>query len=186
MTIYLLRHGESVGNRDRLFSGVFDHPLTELGRQQAREAGSRYPGHRFGKVFTSQLPRAIETADLFLAASGASVGSREACAELKERNFGEYEAHPQPPAHLLVPGEITWRICSDIEFIPPGGESMRQTHERAIAFLEKLRARHEPEDVLIVAHGNVLRSMALDHLGWPLELLPEMPSRNCLVTRLAC
>ena len=186
MTIYLLRHGESVGNRDSLFSGVFDHPLTDLGRQQARTAGEAFRGHRFRRVFTSLLPRAIETADLFLQSAGAIVDSREADGALNERNFGTYEAHPQPAMDKLVPGDICWSISRDIEFAPPGGESMRQTHVRAVAFLEKLRSLPDAGDTLIVAHGNVLRSMALHHLGWPLELLPEMPSRNCLVTRLAC
>ncbi len=186
MTIYLLRHGQSVGNRDGLFSGVFDHPLTGLGRQQAREAGVPFRGHGFARVFTSQLPRAIETADLFLAGAQAQVGSREAFAELNERNFGEYEAREQPPLHTMAEGDFRRSICLDIDCVPPGGESMRQTHLRSVAFLEKIRALPDKGDMLVVAHGNVLRSMALHHLGWPLELLPEMPSRNCLVTRIAC
>jgi broad specificity phosphatase PhoE len=186
MTIYLLRHGESVGNHDGLFSGMFDHPLTELGRKQAREAGTPFRGHRFARVFTSLSPRAIETADIFLQTSLAKIGRRSTHAELNERNFGEYEAWPQPPMHLLVEGDIFWKICRDIEFVPSGGESMRQTHVRAVAFLEMVRGISDEGDMLIVAHGNVLRSMAVHHLGWPLELLPEMPSRNCLITRISC
>lgn len=186
MTIWLLRHGESVGNRDGLFSGVFDHPLTELGRRQAREAGEKFRGHQFSHVFTSLLPRAIETADLFLETSGAIVGDRQTDAALNERNFGDFEARPQPPPHLLVEGDVRWSICRDIDFAPPGGESMMQTHVRSVAFLEQVRSLPDAGDVLIVAHGNVLRSMTVHHLAWPLELLPEMPSRNCLVTRLAC
>jgi 2,3-bisphosphoglycerate-dependent phosphoglycerate mutase len=184
MTIWLLRHGESVGNRDGLFSGVHDHPLTQLGRQQARLAGEGFGGRDFDRVYTSGLGRAIETADIFLAASGARVGAREVRTELNERNFGDYEARPQPPPHQLVEGDIAWRICRDVAFVPPGGESMLQTHARAVAFLEM--ARQDPGETLIVAHGNILRSMALHHLGWPPELLPDMPSRNCLITRIAC
>jgi broad specificity phosphatase PhoE len=182
MTIYLLRHGESEGNRAQLFSGVHDHPLTELGRSQALHAGEAFRGHRFDRLYTSQLSRAIETADLFLASSGAHVGGRQALSELNERNFGVYEAQPQPPMQDLQPGDIRWRICRDVEFVPPHGESMRQTHQRAVAFLESLRG--QSGDILIVAHGNVLRSMTLHVLGWPIDMLPDMPSRNALVTRL--
>ena len=184
MPVYLLRHGESVGNRDALFSGIFDHPLTELGRRQSREARARFRGVAFARVYTSRLTRAIETADLFLASAGIEAPRRMVCAELNERDFGDYEARPQPPAHLLVEGEITWQICRDIAFVPTRGESMLQTHNRAVAFLESVRA--EAGDTLMVAHGNVLRSVVVHYLGWPLELLPEMPSRNCLMTRLAC
>lgn len=184
MTLYLLRHGESEGNQRQLFSGVHDHPLTERGRSQARQAGEAFRGHAFGRLFTSQLSRAIETADLFLAASGARVGARQAMAELNERNFGAFEAQPQPPVQDLQPDDTRWRICRDVEFAPPGGESMRQTHQRAVAFLESLRGQAGTGDILIVAHGNVLRSMTLHVLGWPIDMLPDMPSRNCLVTRL--
>jgi broad specificity phosphatase PhoE len=185
MTIYLLRHGESEANRASLFSGVSDHPLTEKGREQARQVAKQFQGHAFSGLFTSQLSRTIETADLFLAASGAKVGSREARTELNERNFGVFEGQFQPPVAQLGESDMRWRICQDVEFVPPGGESMRQTHVRAIAFLEEITAKLRG-DILIIAHGNVLRSMTLHALGWPVEMLPEMPSRNCLLTRLGC
>jgi broad specificity phosphatase PhoE len=183
MTIYLLRHGQSEANHASLFSGVSDHPLTAKGREQARQAGQQFTGCSFDHLFTSQLSRAIETADLFLAASGAKIGSREARAELNERNFGTFEGAYQPPLDQMEEADIRWRICQDVEFAPPGGESMRQTHIRAVHFLEDIRASLRG-DILIVAHGNILRSMTLHALGWPVEMLPEMPSRNCLVTRL--
>jgi broad specificity phosphatase PhoE len=184
MTIYLLRHGESEGNRAQVFSGVSDHPLTALGRQQAQAAGEGFRGWHFSALFTSRLSRTIETADIFLAASGAQLDRREAREELNERDFGRFEAQSQPPIESLTPDDIRWRICCDVDFAPPGGESMRQTHERAISFLEQSRGDASLEDIMIVGHGNVLRSMTLYALGWPIEMLPEMPSRNCLVTRL--
>jgi broad specificity phosphatase PhoE len=182
MTIYLLRHGQSEGNLASLFSGISDHALTELGRKQALEAGKRFEGHHFDRLFTSQLSRAVETADLFLEASGASVGTREARAELNERNFGIFEGREEMK-EKWTKDDPSWQVARDIDFVPEGGESMRQVHSRAVAFLEEIAGRNNG-DVLIVAHGNVLRSMTLHALGWPLDMLPEMPSRNCLVTRL--
>ena len=182
MTIYLLRHGQSEGNLASLFSGATDHPLTELGRQQARDAGNRFQGARFSHLFTSRLSRAIETADIFLVSSGVLVGKREARAELNERHFGIMEGKDQPQGDWVI-GDVPWRVCNDVDFAPEGGESMRDTHRRAIAFMDNVAAELD-SDVLIVAHGNVLRSMTLHALGWPVDMLPEMPSRNCLVTRL--
>ena len=183
-TIYLLRHGQSEGNRASLFSGISDHALTDEGRRQALEAGKNFQGHQFSHVFVSQLCRAIETADLFLSVSGAKIGIRETRDELNERNFGVFEGRNQPQTKWVV-GDSSWRICYDVDYRPEGGESMRDSHGRAIRFLDNV-AMKLSGDVLIVAHGNVLRSMTLHALGWPVEMLPEMPSRNCLVTRLRC
>jgi 2,3-bisphosphoglycerate-dependent phosphoglycerate mutase len=182
MTIYLLRHGQSEGNLASLYSGVSDHALTPLGREQALEAGRQFQDHQFDQLFTSQLSRAVETADLFLQASGAKVGKRQARAELNERNFGVFEGQNEPKGCGAESGP-SWRVSRDVEFVPEGGESMRQVHSRAVAFLDEI-AGTKNGDVLIVAHGNVLRSMALHALGWPVDMLPDMPSRNCLVTRL--
>jgi 2,3-bisphosphoglycerate-dependent phosphoglycerate mutase len=185
MTIYLLRHGQSEGNRAAVFSGVMDHGLTDLGRQQAREVGTVFAGRRFSLVVSSKLSRAIETADLVLAAAGAGLGERIALAELNERNFGVYEGVAEAASADVAPADPRRRIQSDIDFSPPGGESMRQTHDRAVAFLQDyLFPRAATGDILVVGHGNVLRSMTLHYLGWPIDLLPAMPSRNCLVTRL--
>lgn len=182
MTIYLLRHGQSEGNLASLFSGVSDHSLTDLGREQALEAGRQFQGHYFEQLFTSELSRAIETADLFLKASQANVGTREARPELNERNFGVFEGREERKG-TWTDGDPSWRVSRDVDFVPEGGESMRQVHSRAVAFLDEVVGK-KTGDILIVAHGNVLRSMALHTLGWPVDMLPDMPSRNCLVTRL--
>jgi broad specificity phosphatase PhoE len=183
MAIYLLRHGQSEANRESLFSGVTDHRLTDLGREQARQVGQRFKEREFGHLFTSQLCRTVETADIFVAASGAKIGRREACIELNERNFGVLEGLKESKDQTTE-GHVQFWACRDIDCIPQGGESMRQTHARAVAFLDMIKSRNDG-DILIIAHGYVLRSMTLHALGWPIEMLPEMPTRNCLVTRLA-
>lgn len=182
MTIYLLRHGQSEGNHACLFSGVSDHPLTEVGREQARQAGKQFQEHHFSHLYTSQLSRAVETADLFLNTSAAKIGSREARPELNERNFGVFEGRKESK-NGLVEADPFWQVTRNVDFVPGGGESMRQTHARAVAFLDEIAGKTQG-DILVVGHGNVLRSMTLHALGWPVEMLPDMPSRNCLVTRL--
>ncbi len=182
MTIYLLRHGQSEGNLASLFSGVSDHALTALGREQALEAGRQFGKHHFSRLLTSQLSRAIETADLFLKASGSTADAREARVELNERNFGVFEGRKELKEGWAE-GDPSWHVSRNVDFVPEGGESMRDVHARAVAFLDEITAGKNG-DVLIVAHGNVLRSMALHTLGWPVDMLPEMPSRNCLITRL--
>ena len=185
MTIFLVRHGQSVGNATRLFSGMTDHPLTELGRAQAVEAGRSLRGRRFAHVFTSELDRTRETADLLLAAAGADVGARHRLRGLNERDFGVFECADDPGVEHLADKDLRRRVCLDVDYRPKDGESMIDCLERSVACLEgEILPLAGDGDILVVAHGNVIRSLVLVHLGWPLDLLPEMPSRNCLITRI--
>lgn len=184
MTVYLVRHGQSEGNRDLVFSGISDHPLTELGRAQAEEAGRTLHGLRFAHVRTSRLGRAVETCHLLLRRSEAAVGTRAALENLGERNFGVFEGVPDGPADLDA-HPLRGRVARDPAYRPEGGESMLDCLERAAACFEaEILPLAADGDVLVVSHGNVVRSLALLYLGWPTELLPEMPSRNCLITRI--
>lgn len=184
MTVFLVRHGQSEGNRDVVFSGVSDHPLTGLGRGQAAEAGRALGGLRFAHVRTSRLSRAVETCDLLLAAAGAETGSREALEQLNERHFGIFENQPDGPAALAADPR-RHRVAFDPAYRPEGGESMLDCLERAVACFEvDILPLAADGHVLVVSHGNIVRSLALHHLGWPVEMLPEMPSRNCLITRI--
>lgn len=91
MPVYLVRHGESVANQDRVLSGVFDHPLTNDGRHQARQVGRSLHGVRFAGVFTSVLVQAVETAALILEECGGHGGEWARDARLNERDSGIYE-----------------------------------------------------------------------------------------------
>ncbi|KIM00192.1 Phosphoglycerate mutase [Paramagnetospirillum magnetotacticum MS-1] len=184
MTVFLVRHGQSEGNRDVVFSGLSDHPLTPLGRAQAAEAGRSLLGLRFAHVLTSCLSRAVETCDLLLAASGSEVGNRRRLERLNERNFGVFEGNADDSATLAA-DPIRRSVAYDVAYRPEGGESMLDCLERSvICFEADILPLAVDGHVLVVTHGNVVRSLALYHLGWPVDMLPEMPSRNCLITRI--
>jgi len=185
VTIYLVRHGQSEGNRDRVLSGVSDHPLTELGRAQAQEAGRALYGLRFAHVLTSRLSRAVDTCDLLLEAAQARVvGRRRGLERLNERNFGVFEGVADDEAALAA-DPVRRQVAFDVAFRPQGGESMLDCLERSVTCFEAdILPLAADGHVLVVSHGNVVRSLALHHLGWPVEMLPEMPSRNGLITRI--
>lgn len=185
MTVFLIRHGESTGNRDSVFSGVLDHPLTETGRRQAQEAAARLGGRSFAAVFTSALSRAVETADIILAAGRCRYRRRAAHAELNERDFGVLEGVLQRSPQELAPDDACRLTCLDVDFRPDQGESIRDTFRRVTAFFHRtIRPAAAEGDLLVVAHGNVIKCLIADHLGWPVELIPDMPMRNCLITEL--
>ena len=66
MTLFMIRHGETTGNVQKLFYGNMDLPLTETGRDQARALRPLLENYRFDRVYSSDLTRAVETAGLVL------------------------------------------------------------------------------------------------------------------------
>ena len=102
-TVFLVRHGQTHANRDRLIDGQTDSVLTDLGRRQAAAAGSALRDVHFGLAVASALPRAVATAENVLGQNATFSGRVETCKLLRERDFGaldriptaEYMAHPE-------------------------------------------------------------------------------------------
>jgi broad specificity phosphatase PhoE len=188
MTVYFVRHGESVANRALVLSGVFDHPLTEAGRAQAREAGRRLAGVRFARVYTSVLCRAVETADIILAADAARDRAGPVVIRdrrLNERDFGIYEDVAQAWIAEHHGDETLHRVHTDVGFRMEGGESIHDVFARATGYFDEAIRPHAGDgDILVVSHGNVTKCLIAHCVGWPVEIIPEMPMWNGLVTRL--
>jgi len=152
--IYLIRHGETEWSINGRHTGVSDIPLTENGRQVARQWQPLAAGRTFALVLTSPLGRARETCRL------AGLGERaEIDPDLSEWDYGTYEG--------LTPQEIgaqqpQWLIFRDG---CPGGESPEQIGARVDRVIARMRAA--AGDVAAFAHGHVLRVLAARWLGLP-------------------
>jgi probable phosphoglycerate mutase len=152
--LWLIRHGETEWARLGRHTGRTDVPLTETGRDQARALGRRLVGHRFDLVLTSPLSRASETAALAGFGAGAVVDP-----DLREWDYGIYEGRLTSEIRADVPG---WSIWTGPW---PEGETAAQVGARADRVLE--RARAIDGDVLVFAHGHLLRVLAARWLGLP-------------------
>lgn len=185
MSVYLVRHGESVANKDLVLSGAFDHPLTNDGRTQARQAGRRLRGVRFAGVFTSVLVRAVETATLILEECAGHGGEWTRDARLNERDFGIYENVAQDWIAENHGRDILHKVHTDVGFRIDRGESIRDVFERASRYFdETIKPATTEGDILVVSHGNVTKCLIAHCVGWPVEIIPEVPMWNGLVTRL--
>lgn len=168
--LVLVRHGESEGNQNNIFTGWRDLPLTERGRAEAREVASRLAtaGIGFDVAFCSALGRARESADVILRELGQSAEIR-ASSSLNERDYGELTGLNKTDAAARWGAEQVrlWRRSFDQR--PPGGESLRETAARVVSFYqdEILPLLVGGQRVLVVAHGNSLRAliMKLEGLG---------------------
>ena len=159
MYLYLVRHGQSVGNEKQLFFGRSDHPLTGLGREQARQAADKLREVSFTRCVSSDLVRAWDTA--LACVEGREIGV-EADPALREQDMGEMEDLTFAQARERC-GELFERMLDDwIHVAPPGGESVAHMIQRVGACVDEIVRRGE--DALIVAHNGSL-SLILRHFG---------------------
>lgn len=159
MYLYLVRHGQSVGNERQLFFGVRDHPLTELGREQARQAADKLREVEFTRCAASDLSRAWDTA--LICTEGRGVAP-EPYPALREQDMGALEDLTWAQAEKLCGGLVGKMLSDWYHITPPAGESPARMLERVGACVDELVARGE--DTLLVAHNGSL-SLVLYHLG---------------------
>ena len=163
--LVLVRHGQSEWNERNLFTGWKNPDLTQLGVEEARQAGRELEdlGYRFKMLFSSDLQRAQRTGDLILDMMKNDLCKKIYDYRLNERNYGDLAGLNKDDARKRW-GEKQvhiWRRSYDVS--PPGGESLRDTAERVIPFFEEVISPEleESGDVLIVAHGNSLRALVM-------------------------
>jgi broad specificity phosphatase PhoE len=157
-------HSISVDNERGIATGWLDGRLSERGRELARELGERRRAAGVAAVFTSDLGRAVETAELAFAGSGIPV-HRDA--RLRECDYGDWNGMP-----VALP-EAEWARRIDRPF--PDGESYRDAVDRVRAFLDDLVSTHDGDRVVVIGHSAT--RWALDHLlnGAALEDLVDAP-----------
>ncbi len=164
--LILLRHGESQWNLENRFTGWVDVPLTPRGEGEARIAGEHLRDLPIDKLYTSVLQRAINTARIALEAAGKGELPTERDPALNERHYGDLQGLNKAETAAQYGDEQVkiWRRSYDVP--PPGeqGESLKDTAARTLPYFQSrilpdIQAGH---NVLVVAHGNSLRSIVMD------------------------
>jgi probable phosphoglycerate mutase len=152
--IVLIRHAESEGNRDRVFTRTPEVPITEAGRAQARAAAA-WIAARYTPVavVSSPFARARQTADILAEVLGLAVHVEH---DLRERSYGALAGEPY--------GAV--RACPDYDpqrywlWRPPGGgETLVQVAARAGAALDRTARAYDGSDVVVVSHGAVMHAL---------------------------
>jgi probable phosphoglycerate mutase len=152
--VFAIRHGETEWSLSGQHTGVTDLPLTENGRAVARLLGPLLARESFAQVLTSPLRRARETSEL------AGLGERAVIEpDLKEWNYGEYEGLTGEQIREKRPD---WLIFRDGA---PGGETPAQVGARVDRVLARIR--EVPGNVVLFAHGHVLRVLVARWIGLP-------------------
>ena len=155
---YLVRHGETLWNRDGRVQGHTDVPLNERGREQARALGKRLAGHPFCAVYASDLSRARESAELIVHGSDVPITADR---DLREFSYGAWEGLTVGEAEARDPEVFAARMKLRARaFAAPGGEDTPQLLGRVRRFCVGAEERHDPgEDILVVAHAGPIRAL---------------------------
>jgi 2,3-bisphosphoglycerate-dependent phosphoglycerate mutase len=180
----LIRHGESLWNKENRFTGWVDVPLTDEGREQAKKAGEilKSLNIKFDIAYTSLLSRAIETLEIIIRTLGYNIPVIKDIS-LNERHYGDLQGlNKDKVAEIYGKEQVKlWRRSLKVR--PPNGESLEDTQKRTIPFFERaIKGDLElNKNVLVVAHGNSLRSIVsyIENLNEEqilnLEIEPAVP-----------
>jgi probable phosphoglycerate mutase len=168
VTMLLLRHGQSEWNAAGRWQGTADSPLTDLGRQQARQIGALLAaaGMPISNVWSSDLERASRTASIIGEILGLEVTTDPL---LREAHAGEWEG--------MTAGEIArdWPGHLEQHLRPPGFETFESVVARALAGLRAIAAAGDESDgiALVIAHTGLMRAIRR-HLGAEEGRIPNL------------
>jgi len=163
MQLTLIRHGQSTYNLENRFTGDVDVPLTQLGREEALQAGRKIKDYHYDVAYTSVLERAEETLQIILQEIGQTTMPIKKNKALNERRYGDLQGLNKAETAVKFGDAqvLIWRRSYDVR--PPGGESLEDTFNRTVPYYKWEIEPNllEGKNILIVAHGNSLRALVM-------------------------
>ncbi|OEU63739.1 MAG: alpha-ribazole phosphatase [Desulfuromonadales bacterium C00003094] len=164
--IFLLRHGEVEGHGEPRYNGQQDVALTPRGRGHYRQLVERLQPRPIQAVYSSDLVRCFEGAEMLAAAHGLVPVAMQ---ELRELHAGEWEGRPWSELQAHYPTQWQARLDDIVHYRIPGGENLLDLRQRARSAVAEIIGRHRGQEVVVVAHGGINRILLLDALDAPLE-----------------
>lgn len=153
--IYIIRHGESLGNKDKIFLGQLDRDLTSLGYEQARLAAEFFKDKRVDVVYSSSLLRAVNTAKAVADLKGLEVIKSDS---LREINAGDWQGRSYDNIAETYPEMwAVWRNADYENVKTPDGETPVQVLSRVYSELEEIAKKHDGQSVVVASHGLAIR-----------------------------
>jgi alpha-ribazole phosphatase len=160
--ILLVRHGETELQSSLRYWGKTDVALGPIGLHQAEQLRDRLAMERIDFIYSSELKRAADTADIIAARHNLKVIT---CPELREIDFGKMEGLEFNEIHSQFPEVEKMWLARDPALIYPDGESLTDFENRVTTFEAHLDNHRANETILIIAHAGVLRTLICQLLG---------------------
>jgi len=160
--VILIRHGQSQGNAEGRFGGHTDTPLSAKGRKQAQATANALATQKFSAIYSSDLPRAIDTATPLVKLTGAPLITTDA---FRERSVGVMEGLTFEEAAEQYPVQYEALLHRDFEHVLEGGESYRQTLDRASTALDEAIKKHAGGRIAVFTHTGAICILILHLMG---------------------
>lgn len=163
--LILVRHGETMANREFRYIGATEHALTEHGQAQAEQLAAALSILPIAAVYSSPRQRTGDTARPIAARHGLTV---QVLDDLREGDFGTWEGLSRGEVMARDAGHLrAWEL--DTAVAPPGGESLDAMHQRVSATVENLAQQHPDQTIVLVSHVGPIKAVLCAALGAPVS-----------------
>ncbi len=167
VTLLIVRHGLSLSNKEKRYTGQRDVPLAPLGYRQA-EAVSRYIAEKYtvDAIYASDLSRTTDTLAPLAKGLSLPIIKRE---DLREISLGDWEGKTYEEVQTLYPE--TWQMLKTARHLVryEGGESYREAYDRAVSAFLSIARENEGRTAAVASHGGTIRLFLAKVLGLPFE-----------------
>ncbi|MBW8328079.1 MAG: histidine phosphatase family protein [Thiobacillus sp.] len=174
--ICFIRHGETGWNVEKRIQGHTDIPLNETGRAQALAMAFNAAHHRFHAVYSSDLVRAVETAQVLAQREALDV---KLLPQLRERHFGLFQGITAAEGAGLYPQAYAHYVARDLDYDFETGESLRRFAERVAGGIDWMVRHHSGQTIAAVCHSGVLDVVYRRATGRPLHTPRDFKIPNC-------
>jgi len=177
--LIFVRHGQTIYNVELRYQGHTDSELSELGRQQAIKVAERLRDEDVAAVYSSDLRRAGETAEIIARFHGLPV---EADDLLRECAFGDWEGLTVAEIRDAYPELYQSYLEDSVKHRAPNGERLESLVQRVGEAVDRIVGRHPDDIVVIVGHGGTIHAFICHALGASLYSFRKIRLDNCSVT----
>ncbi|MBB4844504.1 putative phosphoglycerate mutase [Paucibacter oligotrophus] len=179
--ILALRHGETEWNSLGRYQGQTDIPLNEQGLLQARQAAQALASTPLHAIYSSDLARALQTAQVLAECQRLPLQIEPG---LREQHFGVFQGLSSDEILRRWPQAHARWHAREADFGPEGGESRSAFNTRCMAAIEGLARRHRGQTIALVCHGGVLDCLYRAAAGLGLSAPRAWPLENAALSRL--
>ncbi len=181
MKLILVRHGESEWNRELRIQGQTNSELTGTGIMQARAVANVLAKEPLHAIYSSDLTRAIATAEIIAAPHGLNL---QLDPRLREMSFGGLEGLTWQEVRDDHPDVKTALQTGAHDFkMPGGGESRDDLVARALAAMDDIAVRYPDQTICVVSHGGLISWFTRHVLGIPRSVPSRLRPDNCAIHR---
>jgi probable phosphoglycerate mutase len=180
--VYLVRHGATDWNQAGRIQGQLDIPLNAAGRMQAQLVAQRLATVGATALYSSDLLRAYETAQIIGRATGLPVMQHPG---LREMHFGTWQGLTVQQIRERDPEVYAARREDPYDVPPPGGQTWRQFYEQAVGTLHDILQATAARCLIVSTHSGVCTVLALEALGLGYRGKRTFGNANCAIHTLA-